>query len=174
MSWISSIRASGRHLDSLEDLFMEEFKEVCDGEDQLIEALPKIAQAASTPQLKTIFEQHLEETRRQRTRLDEVFSRLGKEADTQTSLSMKALLEDGEVLMKAQGDPKVKDAAMIAAAQRVEHYEMACYGTLRSWAQQLGWTDVADILQGILDEEKKADKQLTDEALSEVNVMARR
>lgn len=173
-SLVSSIKAQGKKLDSMKELLVEELRDIYDAEQQIIEALPDMIDAASDPQLKRDFQLHLEETHRQRERLDQVFSMLGESADGGSCDGMKGIIMEGSTLCKAEGDPKVKDAALIAAAQRVEHYEISAYGAARSFANHIGRSDVASILQETLDEEGATDKKLTDLALSEVNVSATR
>ena len=157
---------------SFDDLFSHQLEDVYDAEEQLIDALPKMADASTSSELKTAFNSHLMETREHARRLEQVFSMLGKEASRTTCPAMKGLIKEGSEVVGASGDGRVKDAGLIAAAQRVEHYEMAAYGTLRTLAQQIGREDVARILQKTLDEEGAADKKLTSIAMSGVNQQA--
>ncbi|HLU49586.1 MAG TPA: ferritin-like domain-containing protein, partial [Planctomycetota bacterium] len=150
----------------LEDLY--------DAEKRLTTALPKMVDAATSPELKTALRDHEGETRAQINRLEGVFSRLQRTPTRETCEAMKGLIREGEEMISARGDDAVRDAAIIAAAQRVEHYEIAAYGTARTFAQQLGWNEIADALQSILDEEVAADHKLTEIAESRVNIAAAR
>ena len=170
---ISSIKSTGKSLDSMNDLFVEELKDLYYVEDKIIDALPKMADAANSPQLKNAFKEHLERTKVQKRRLEDIFRRLGMEPQSSKCEGISGIIEEGEILLKAKGDPKVKDAALIAAAQRVEHYEMAGYGSARSFARQINRQDLADLLQQTLDEEGAADHKLTDLAVANVNPKAR-
>lgn len=159
-------------LNSLQDLFANQIEDLYDAENRLIDALPKMAEAAHSPQLKAAFQSHLEETRGHVGRLEQVFEALGQPAKRETCQAMKGLIAEGEEAIKAKGDPAVRDAALIAAAQRVEHYEMAGYGTARTLATQLGHDRAANVLQETLEEEKAADRKLTTIAESSVNTQA--
>jgi ferritin-like metal-binding protein YciE len=127
---------------------------------------------ASNDELKRAFHSHLEETRGQVSRLEQVFEKCGEQPDRKTCVAMKGLIAEGEEILKAKGDNDVIDAGLIAAAQRVEHYEIAGYGTVRTLAQRLGFEDQARLLQQTLDQEGAADKKLTQIAESRVNVEA--
>lgn len=157
---------------SMNDLFLHELKDVYDAEHQLTEALPLMADAASSSDLKTAFNSHLLETREHINRLKQVFQRIGQEPERQTCPAMKGLVKEGNEIIGASGDAKVRDAALIASAQRAEHYEMAAYGSLRTFARQLGLGDVASLLQKTLDEEGACDKKLTRIAESHINAEA--
>ena len=159
-------------LKTLEDLFIHELKDLYNAENQITKALPKMAKAASSPELKSAFEEHLEQTRGQIARLDQVFEKLGRASGGVVCKAMKGLVEEGEEMVSEEADPDVKDAGLIAAAQRVEHYEMAGYGTARTFAQQLGHTEIANLLQQTLDEEGETDKKLTKLAESRINKAA--
>ncbi len=148
-------------LDSLTDVFEEQLGDLYDAEQQLVQALPKVAGAASSGQLRDALEQHLEQTRGHVRRLEEVFTTVGVSPPTEHCEGMEGLLREGEKIMAAQGDSAAKDAALIAAAQRVEHYEIAGYGTARTLADELGFHDAKDLLDETLDEEANADKLLT-------------
>ncbi len=148
-------------LNSLNDLFVEQLRDLYSAETQLVEALPKMASAASHDELRQAFEHHLDETRGHVDRLREIFEQLGTTPGSETCEAMKGLIEEGEEVVKAQGDAAVKDAALIAAAQRVEHYEIAGYGTVRTFADDLDLGDARDLLDQTLDEEGSADKLLT-------------
>ena len=156
-------------LNSFDDLFAHQLKDVYDAEHQLTEALPQMAGAASSSDLKNAFNTHLIETREQIKRLEQVFQMLGKQPERTTCPAMKGLIKEGQETIAASGDPKVKDAALIASAQRAEHYEIAAYGTLRTLAQTIGRADVAKLLQQTLDEEGNTDKKLTRIAESHIN-----
>jgi ferritin-like metal-binding protein YciE len=173
-SWFSKMLGMSMTLDNLENVLVLQLEDLASAEDQLIEALPKMAEAASNPELRNAIELHLGETRRQRTRLDEAFRLMGKEPAVETCDAMKGLIAEGEEVIGLDGDPDVKDAALIAAAQRVEHYEMAGYGCARAFARRLGLTPVANLLQETLDEESNADKILTHIAENVVNAEAAR
>lgn len=148
-------------LNNFDDLFTHQLQDVYDAELQLVDALPKMADAADSSDLRSAFNMHLMETRVHAQRLEEVFRRLGKEPERTTCPAMKGLIKEGNEAISATGSAKVKDAALIASAQRVEHYEMAAYGTLRNLAQTVGLDDVAEIFQQTLNEEGDADKKLT-------------
>ena len=159
-------------LDSLETLYLEELRDIYNAENQLLKALPKMAKAASAQELKQAFEDHLEQTKEHVTRLDEIFEKLDKKSSGKTCHAMKGLIEEGSEMMTHDGEDVVLDAGLIAAAQKVEHYEMASYGTVRTWAEMLGEDDAADLLQQTLDEEGETDKRLTELAEELVNVEA--
>ena len=148
-------------LNSMHELFIEELRDLYSAENQLVRALPQMANAAKSTTLKTAFESHLEETRTHVQRLTEIFSNLGQTPTGKTCKAMEGLIAEGTEAIQLQGDPDVKDAALIAAAQRVEHYEMAGYGVVRTFAKELGFSASADLLQKTLDEEGAADKKLT-------------
>jgi ferritin-like metal-binding protein YciE len=131
-----------------------------------------MAEAASSNQLKSAFSHHLEETRQHVSRLESIFQHIGEKSSGETCEAMKGLIKEGEMLVKAEGDPDVRDAGLIGAAQRVEHYEIAGYGTARSLARRLGEHQMAETLQQTLNEEAEADKKLTSVAESQVNVSA--
>ncbi|MCC6681399.1 MAG: ferritin-like domain-containing protein [Phycisphaeraceae bacterium] len=159
-------------LEHLQDLLVHELEDLYDAETRLIDALPKMKEAAHDPQLKQAIGDHLAQTRGHVQRLESVFHSLGTEANRETCEAMKGLIAEGQEMIEVEGDDAVRDAALIAAAQRVEHYEMAGYGTVRSLAKQLGLSDVAQILQQTLDEEHEADRHLTQIAEESVNMHA--
>ena len=159
-------------LNSLEDLFVEQLRDLYDAENQLVKALPKMAKAASAPELRKAFDGHLEETKRHVDRLEQVFNMLGQKAKGETCAAMEGLVKEGGEMISEKGDPKVKDAGLIACAQRVEHYEIAGYGCVRSWAQQLGKFEAARLLEETLNEEKHADEKLNTIAEGQVNLQA--
>jgi len=152
---------------------VHDLQDIHDAETQLIEALPKMAQHASSPQLQQALHKHLEQTRRQRDRLEQVMSRVGTSPNGVRCKGMEGLIREGEDVLRQQGDPDVLDAAIIGAAQKVEHYEMAAYGTARTFARMLGEREAAGMLQQTLDEEGNTDKELTMIAESHINREAR-
>ncbi len=159
-------------LNSLDDLFVAQIEDLYDAEQRLTQALPKMAEAASSKQLKSAFQNHLHETEQHVMRLEKIFETMGISPQRETCEAMKGLISEGQEAVSANGDADVKDAALIAAAQRVEHYEIAAYGTVRTLAQHLGREEAARTLQQTLDEEAACDKQLTQIAESSVNVGA--
>jgi ferritin-like metal-binding protein YciE len=148
-------------LHDLNDLFVEQIADLRSAETQLVQALPKMANAASSDELKQAFLNHLDETRDHVRRLDEVLGQVGKSAPTEHCKGMQGLISEGEEMIGATGDPAVRDAGLIAAAQRVEHYEIGAYGTARTLADELDLADAKDLLDQTLDEEANADKLLT-------------
>jgi ferritin-like metal-binding protein YciE len=169
MGWFTSLK-----IETLEDLLLHELKDLYDAEQRIVDALPKMVDAAHSPKLKSAFQNHLAETKNHVSRLEEAFQQLGETPEATTCPAMKGLLSEGEEIIDAKGDEMVIDAALIAAAQRVEHYEMAGYGAARSIARRLGHAEVANVLQATLDEEGSADKTLTQIAESQVNPQAQR
>ena len=161
-------------LNTLQDLLIEELQDIYDAENQILKALPKMAKAASAPQLQQAFEEHLEQSRKHVESLDQVFEQFGAKAKSKTCKAMQGLITEGEEMIKEKADPAVRDAGLIAAAQRVEHYEMAAYGTVRTYARQLGQQQAAKLLQQTLDEEGTTDKKLTQLAESLINLEAER
>jgi ferritin-like metal-binding protein YciE len=160
-------------LESLHELFVEELQDLYSAENQIIEALPDMIEEASSPQLKTALEQHLEETRNQVKRLEQIFSQLQNvNKDGKTCKGMKGIIKDNEDLLDEDAEPEVLDAGMIAGAQRVEHYEIAGYGTVRTYAELLGRRDWAQLLEQTLQEEKNADQKLNQLA-SRINIEAK-
>jgi len=157
---------------SLDDLFVNQLADLYDAEKRLTDALPKMAEAANSPALQRAFLEHLQQTRNHVTRLEQIFQGLGQTPESETCQAMKGLISEGEEMIKAKGDSAVKDAALIAAAQRVEHYEMAGYGTARTFALRLGHQQAAELLQTTLEEEGAADKLLTQIAEQQVNTRA--
>jgi ferritin-like metal-binding protein YciE len=149
-------------LNNLQDLFVHELRDLFSAEQQLLDALPKMVQAASSADLQTAFRHHLDQTRTHVTRLDRIFDQLEVTGAGEECQGMKGLIREGESVINTNGSSAVKDAALIAAAQRVEHYEIAGYGTARTHAQNLGLNDVASQLQNTLDEEGETNKKLTD------------
>jgi ferritin-like metal-binding protein YciE len=161
-------------LSSLHDLYVEELKDLYNAEGQILKALPKMAEAAQAAELRAAFETHLQETRQQVERLEQIFRALDESPKGAKCEGMKGIIDEGEDLIDDDAPKSVNDAALIASAQRVEHYEMASYGTVRTFARQLGYDDHARLLQETLEEEGNADKKLTSIAESRVNVDATR
>jgi ferritin-like metal-binding protein YciE len=159
-------------LNNLNDLLIDQLKDLYNAESQLTKALPKMVKAAKNPELRKAFETHLAQTEEHVSRLEQVFESLGEKVKSKTCLAMKGLIEEGAEAIKEDAEPSVKDAALIAAAQRVEHYEIAAYGTVRRYAEQLGKKEAANLLDKTLQEEGDTDKLLTKIAESHVNKMA--
>ncbi len=159
-------------LKSLQDLYVDELKDLYNAEQQILKALPKMAKAASSSELKDAFNRHIEQTREQVKRLDRIFQDLGKAPRGKKCIGMQGIIEEGSELLKEKADAPVKDAGLISAAQRVEHYEMAGYGTVRTYAQMLGYNDQAQMLQQTLNEEGDTDHKLTQLAESTINPQA--
>jgi ferritin-like metal-binding protein YciE len=156
----------------LDDLFLDTLKDIYYAERQILKALPKMAKAATSPELKAGFEQHHTETEGQVERLQQVFEILGKPARGKTCDAILGILEEGKEIMDEYKGAVALDAGLVAAAQAVEHYEIARYGTLVTWAQQLGHKDIAQLLSATLEEEKSTDSKLTKLATSAVNAKA--
>lgn len=157
---------------TLHDAFIDELRDVYDAEKQLTRALPKLAKAASTPTLRQAFENHLTETQGQIERLERVFDSLDEKARGKHCDGIAGIIEEGKAVMGEAFDETTMDACLIAAGQRAEHYEMAAYGTLVAWAQAMGHTEAATLLQQTLDEEKAADKKLSGLAEGGINKRA--
>jgi ferritin-like metal-binding protein YciE len=156
-------------LDSLDALFEEELRDIYDAEKQLTKALPKLAKKASDESLSEALTEHLQQTEEHVNRLEQVFDLIGRPARGKKCEGMQHLIAEGDEMMREAEDDATRDALMIAAAQKVEHYEIASYGTLRTWAGLLGKDDVVSLLEETLDEEKEADQKLTGLAESYVN-----
>jgi len=148
-------------LKTLEDFFVDELKDVYNAEKQITKALPKMAKAASSEDLKNAFETHLAETEGQVARLEKIGKIIGKTLSGKKCKAMEGLMEEGKELMEEDAAPEVMDVALIAAAQKVEHYEMATYGCLKTYARLLGYEEIEELLQETLEEEGNADKTLT-------------
>ena len=148
-------------MENLADLFYEELRDVLSAERQLIKALPKMAKKCNSEELRAAFEKHLAETEAQAERVERAFEDTGKAARAKTCEAMKGLITEAESMMKEKGSPEVMDAALIACAQKVEHYEIATYGTLCTWAEALGYTSALDLLKQNINEEENTDKALT-------------
>ena len=157
---------------SLRDLYVEELKDLYNAEQQILKALPKMVRAASDRDLQRAFSQHEKQTQRQVKRLERIFRQLGETPRGKKCKGMEGLLEEGKDLIQERPEPDVLDAGLISAAQRVEHYEIAGYGTVRAYAQLLGEEEHVALLQETLDEEGETDKKLTALAESSINVEA--
>jgi ferritin-like metal-binding protein YciE len=151
---------------NFEELFQEELQDIYDAEKQIIQALPKMAEAATSEELTAAFEEHLEVTRQHVKRLDKVFQKIGKKPGGKTCEGMQGLLREGEKMISEMAKSPVLDAGLIAAAQKVEHYEISAYGTARSMAEMLGQEEAAELLEETLEEEKETDENLTEIAES--------
>ena len=161
-----------REKESLTKLYLEELRDLYDAEQQILEALPKMIQQTKHADLKRGFQEHYQQTEQQVQRLEQIFESLGESPEGKECHGMKGLLEEGEEIMKEFGDSDVLDAALISAAQHVEHYEMAGYGCARTYAHMLGFAEHGNLLQRTLDEEGETDKKLTELAETVVNIDA--
>ena len=158
---------------SLQELFVGELRDLYDAENQIIKALPKMISKASSEELKDALNEHLDVTRQQAERLEQIFEQMGQKAKAQKCKGIEGVIKEGSELLGDVDDEDVRDAAIIASAQKVEHYEMAAYGTVRTWANLLGQEEAVRLLEETLNEEKEADQKLTE--LSEsINVQAER
>jgi len=156
-------------LDTLQKLYTEELRDLYNAENQLLKALPKMAKAASSEELKDAFEKHLEQTKGHVERLEQVFEELDERPKGKTCRAMKGLIQEGSELLEQDGDESVRDAGIIVAAQKVEHYEIAGYGSARTFAHLLGQNKAAELLQTTLDEESETNELLTRLAESIIN-----
>jgi ferritin-like metal-binding protein YciE len=159
-------------LDSLEKLFIEELRDIYNAEKQLTRALPRMAKAAESNELRDAFTLHTRETEGQIQRLERVFREVGQAVRGKKCKGMEGLIEEGKEKMEEEGEPEVLDAALIASAQKVEHYEIAAYGCLRTYAELLGYTEAAQLLQQNLEEEEATDKKLNQLAEGGINEQA--
>jgi ferritin-like metal-binding protein YciE len=157
---------------TLHQLLLDELKDIYSAEKQLVKAIPKMTKAVSSPHLKRAFQQHLVTTEAQVERLDQIFQRLGDSPRGKKCRGMAGLLEEGDEACRQDGDNDVVDAGIIGAAQRVEHYEIAAYGTARAHAETLGHEEIARVLQQSLAEEEEADRALTEIATGTINPLA--
>jgi ferritin-like metal-binding protein YciE len=153
-------------IETIEELFIEEIRDLYDAEKQLVKALPKMAKAASSEELKTAFQEHLEVTKGQVQRLEQVFELMDEKAKGKPCKAMKGLIEEGNEVAEEDALEQFTDLALIGAAQKVEHYEIAGYGTVRTMAEQMGNTEVAGLLEETLKEEEATDEKLTEIAKS--------
>ena len=158
--------------ETFKELLTDELMDLYDAEKQLVTALPKMAMAAKNPELKAAFEKHLNETKTHVQRLEAVFGKLGQKPQSKTCQAMKGLVSEGEDIIAAQGDPQVKDAALIGGAQKVENYEMAAYVSAQVFAELAGQQEIVQILQSTLDEERACDELLSSLAESTINLQA--
>jgi ferritin-like metal-binding protein YciE len=159
-------------LESMHDLFVKELKDLYAAENQLVKALPKMAKASASDELRTAFEEHLEQTKGHVERLEQIFDKMQASHRGAKCKAMEGLIEEGKDTIKEEAEDAIRDAAIIAAAQRVEHYEIAGYGCARTFARLLGDEESANLLQQTLDEEAEADKKLTEIAESSINLQA--
>ena len=157
--------------EALRDLYIDELRDIYSAETQLVKALPKMAKAATSDELRSGFEEHLEQTRGHVSRLEQIFEDLDEKPSGKKCAGMEGLVKEGGEMIKNEFEGEVKDAGLIGAAQRVEHYEIAAYGTVRAFAELLGDRNAVDLLSQTLEEEKETDKKLTQLA-SEINVEA--
>src|SRR5512146_1677816 len=160
-------------MQTLEDMYMDLLKDLYSAEKQLVKALPKLAKSAQASDLQDAFQEHLKQTEGHVERIERIFSDMGGSPRGKKCVGMEGLIEEGAEIMKEDAEPNVRDAGLIAAAQKVEHYEIAGYGTARTWANELGYQDAARMLQDTLDEESLANEKLTRIAESHVNLRAR-
>ena len=158
-------------VNSLQGLYVDELKDLYDAENQIIKALPKMIDAASSEELQNALTEHLEVTREQAKRIEQIFQNMGEKLKAEKCKGMEGVIKEGAEILSEDMDENVKDAAIISAAQRVEHYEMAGYGTVRTWANLLGESEAEELLQETLDEEKEADEKLNQLA-EQINVQA--
>lgn len=160
-------------LKNLEDLFHHQLRDIYNAEQQLIKAMPEFQNEAVNPELKDALAKHLEETKSQKERLDQVADELGIDLEGETCEAMKGLIEEGKDFVSEDASDHVRDAGIIADAQRIEHYEISAYGTVRHFSKALGHDNVTDILQEILDEENNADEILNEIAIGNINLKAK-
>lgn len=159
-------------LNSMDDLLVDQLEDLYDAEQRIVDALPKMVEAASCNELKAAFQEHLAQTKLHVSRLEQAFSLLNRDPNRKTCEAAKGLIKEGEQVIDCDGEDAVKDAALIAAGQRVEHYEIAGYGSARSFARCCGHEEVAQLLQQTLDEEGHADSKLTSIAENSINARA--
>ena len=157
---------------ALKDLYVDELKDLFDAENRLVKAIPRMAKAATSERLRSGFEEHLEQTRGHVDRLKEIFDAMGEKATGKKCAGMMGIVKEGEEIMEEDFEGEVMDAALISAAQRVEHYEIAAYGCVRTWAELLGESEASALLEKTLEEEKETDEKLT-ELAEEINVQAK-
>lgn len=160
--------------ETMQDLLLGQIQDLYDAEQRLVKALPKMAEAAASQKLRQAFEEHLGQTKGHVTRLERIFRELGQDAKGTTCDAMKGLIKEGESIVSDIDESPLRDAGLIAAANRVEHYEIAGYGSARTFAQTLGMDRTASLLEQTLDEEKQADQKLTELAESMINEEALR
>lgn len=163
---------SREKLKTFRDLFVFELRDIYNAEEQLIEALPKMRDAASNQELKTCFDDHLNETKNQKERLEKMAQMLDEDLSGHKCEAMKGLIKEGDEVVKARADEDIRDAALIAAAQRVEHYEIAAYGTAVNYSQRMNMPEITSLLEDSLQEEKNADSLLNETAINFINQKA--
>jgi ferritin-like metal-binding protein YciE len=159
-------------MNTLEDLYVDLLKDLYSAEKQLVRALPKMAKNAQSSDLQRAFQEHLKQTERQAERIERIFTEMGGSPRGKKCVGMEGLIEEGNELLQEKAEPEVLDAGLIAAAQKVEHYEISGYGTARAWAERLGYDKAARLLQETLDEESMANEKLNQIAESHVNMEA--
>ncbi|HZS56528.1 MAG TPA: DUF892 family protein [Bryobacteraceae bacterium] len=159
-------------IQSVEDLFLVELQYIYGAEQQLVQSLPELAQAACAPQLREVFEQHLQDTKEHVRRIEDTFKSIGVPAQAQPNAVIKQLRQEAQQMIENIEKSELRDAALIIVGNQVEHYEMSAYGSLRTFAQLLGHEEAIGILQKTLDEEKKADAKLTEVGESQINIQA--
>ena len=169
----NGVKAKSGAAKDLRELFIDGLKDIYWAEKEITKALPKMIKNASTEKLQTALEDHLAETENQVSRIEEVFEMIGEKAVAKKCDAMAGIIEEGEEIMEETESGKVRDAGIIAAGQKVEHYEIASYGTLIAWAEELGLDEAADVLNETLEEEKSADEKLSDIATSNINKKAK-
>lgn len=169
----NGLKAKSDAAKDLKELFLDSLKDIYWAEEALTKALPKMIKNASATKLQTALEDHLEETENQISRLEEVFEMIDEKAEGKKCDAMAGIIDEGEDIMKETEPGKVRDAGIIAASQKVEHYEIASYGTLIAWADELGLDDVSDLLSETLEEEKAADVKLSELATASINQKAK-
>jgi len=158
-------------LESLHELYTKELHDMYDAENQIVKALPKLVESSKSTQLRNALSQHLEQTRGHVQRLERILRMHNEDVKGEKCKGLEGIIDEGKDIIKHDENPDARDAGIVAGAQKVEHYEMASYGSLRTWAQQMGHTEAAQLLQQTLDEEKEADKKLT-EIAQQLNVEA--
>lgn len=159
-------------INTVDQLFLQGLQYVYDAEKQHTEALPKMAEACSTPQLREAFQQHLDETKEHVGRVEEIFKRLGQQPETKPNAVLQQMRQEADQMIANTEKSEIRDAALIVAGNQVEHYEMAAYGSLKSFAKLLGHSEIASILEMTLEEEKKADANLTQIGEEQINLQA--
>jgi ferritin-like metal-binding protein YciE len=160
-------------MNSMQDLVKQKLQMIYDAENQALQAYPQMMNSISEPQLKQAFQQHMQETQQQVKRLEQLFQQMGTQPSTKPCIAMQGLIQEGQQIIREGGSPEVLDAAILASAQAIEHHEIAAYGTARTLAQQMGMRDAANVLEQILEEEKRTDKLLTQIAERNVNQQAK-
>ncbi|HLH54985.1 MAG TPA: ferritin-like domain-containing protein [Verrucomicrobiae bacterium] len=156
-------------IESLQDLLLHELKDMYHAEQQLVDALPEVIEKASSPELKQAIQQHLVETEGHVNRLELVFDLLGQPAKAVKCKAMAGILDEGKEMMKSKAPPETLDAGIVMSAQKVEHYEICAYGSMATWAEMIGRSDIKALLGQTLNEEQQADKKLTEIAKASVN-----